>query len=50
MTQLFNAGQVGMCVDAIALYQTLIDPNESSFYDKVGGCSYSGRSGRTPVL
>lgn len=34
MTQLFNAGQVGMCVDAIALYQTLIDPNESSFYDK----------------
>lgn len=36
MTQLFNAGQVGMCVDAIALYQTLIDPNESSFYDKVG--------------
>ena len=25
-----------MCVDAIALYQTLIDPNESSFYDKVG--------------
>lgn len=36
MTQLFNAGQVGMCIDAIALYQTLIDPNESAFYDKVG--------------
>lgn len=36
MTQLFNAGQIGMCIDAIALYQTLIDPNESMFYDKVG--------------
>lgn len=36
MTQLFNAGQVAMCIDAIALYQTLIDPNESAFYDKVG--------------
>lgn len=36
MTQLFNAGQVGMCIDAIALYQTLIDPNESAYYDKVG--------------
>ncbi len=36
MTQLFNAGQVGMCIDAVALYQTLIDPNESAYYDKVG--------------
>lgn len=36
MTQLFNAGQVGMCIDAIALYQTLIDPNESAYYDQVG--------------
>lgn len=36
MTQLFNAGQVAMCVDAIALYQTLIDANESAYYDKVG--------------
>jgi multiple sugar transport system substrate-binding protein len=36
MTQLFNAGQVGMCIDAIALYQTLIDSNESAFFDKVG--------------
>ena len=36
MTQLFNSGQVGMCIDAIALYQTLVDPNESAFYDKVG--------------
>ena len=36
MTQLFNAGQVAMCIVAIALYQTLIDPNESAFYDKVG--------------
>ncbi|MEY8351791.1 extracellular solute-binding protein [Lachnospiraceae bacterium 54-53] len=36
MTQLFNAGQVAMCIDAIALYQTLIDANESAYYDKVG--------------
>ena len=36
MTQLFNAGQVGMCIDAIALYQTLVDENESAYYDKVG--------------
>lgn len=36
MTQLFNAGQVGMCIDAIALYQTLIDPNESAYFDQVG--------------
>lgn len=36
MTQLFNSGQVAMCIDAIALYQTLIDQNESSYFDKVG--------------
>lgn len=36
MTQLFNAGQVGMCIDASALYQTLTDPDESIYYDKVG--------------
>lgn len=36
MTQLFNAGQVAMCIDAIALYQTLIDENESAYFDKVG--------------
>lgn len=36
MTQLFNAGQVGMCIDAIALYQTLVDENGSAYYDKVG--------------
>ena len=24
-----------MCIDAIALYQTLVDENESAYYDKV---------------
>lgn len=36
MTQLFNAGQVAMCIDAIALYQTLVDANESAYFDQVG--------------
>lgn len=36
LTQLFNAGQVAMSIDAIALYQTLIDSNESAFFDQVG--------------
>lgn len=47
MTQLFNAGQVGMCIDAIALYQTLVDENESAYYDKVGVAAIpEGPSGR----
>lgn len=36
MTQLFNSGEVGMCIDAVALYQTLIDEDESQYYDQVG--------------
>ena len=47
MTQLFNAGQVGLCIDAIALYQTLVDANESAYFDQVGVAPIpEGPSGR----
>ena len=36
MTQLFNSGTVAMAIDANALYATLTDQSESTFFDKVG--------------